>query len=57
MVKDKVDIKSIQTGMGHSRASFTLDRYAHLLDGRDEDTAESLEASNRRAMQDTVKRA
>jgi integrase len=38
------DAKEISERMGHSRVSFTLDRYVHLFPGRQNDTASKLDA-------------
>jgi len=36
--------KSIQTRLGHSSIQVTIDRYGHLMDGLDEQTAVQLDA-------------
>jgi integrase len=36
-LREKVDPKTISTVAGHSRVSFTLDRYAHVMPGMKED--------------------
>jgi len=36
--------KAIQTRLGHSSIQVTIDRYGHLMDGLDDQTADRLDA-------------
>jgi integrase len=48
-----VDIKVISQRLGHSRASFTMDVYAHLMPGQDEEAANRTDAGLGKALQTT----
>ena len=45
MVAANVHPKAIQSRLGHSSISVTLDTYGHLLPSLDEEVADSLEAA------------
>ena len=51
MLKAGVDPKLISARLGHSRTSFTMDVYAHLLPGADETAAERVNESMAAAME------
>jgi integrase len=53
LLKDGVDMKVISKRLGHSRASFTMDTYAHLLPGQDEEAAKRTDAGLRKALKTT----
>lgn len=55
LLKDGVDLKLVSERLGHSRASFTLDQYIHLLPGRDQEAAARVDAALRKAIQETQK--
>jgi hypothetical protein len=40
-----VNVKVVSEALGHSRSSFTLDVYAHVLPGMGEQVAEAIEAA------------
>lgn len=44
MVAAGAGLKEVSTWAGHSSASFTADRYQHVLDGRDDEVADRLDA-------------
>jgi integrase len=48
-----VDAKVISKRLGHSRASFTMDVYAHLMPGQDQEAAVRLDARLQKAMDAT----
>jgi integrase len=50
LLKAGVDPKVISKRLGHSRASFTMDVYAHLLPGQDEEASLRVDAALRQAM-------
>jgi len=50
LLSSGVDPKVISERLGHSRASFTMDVYAHLLPGRDEEASARIDAALRKAM-------
>lgn len=43
LIKNGVDIKTVQTRLGHSTAALTLDTYAHAVPEKDEEAAEAFE--------------
>lgn len=43
LIKNGVDIKTVQTRLGHSTAAHTLDIYAHAVPEKDEEAAEAFE--------------
>ena len=55
LLRDGVDLKLVSERLGHARASFTLDRYVHLLPGRDQEAAERIDVSLRKAIEETRK--
>ena len=55
LLADGIDLKLVSERLGHSRASFTLDRYVHLLPGRDQEAAERIDVSMRKAIEETRK--
>jgi integrase len=54
LLREGVDLKVISKRLGHSRASFTMDVYAHLMPGQDEEAAGRLEKLYRKAMEGTT---
>ena len=40
MLGNGIDVKTVQTGLGHSRASVTLDQYAHAIPANDKAAAD-----------------
>ena len=55
LLKDGVDAKVISKRLGHARASFTIDVYAHLMPGQDEEAAKRTDAGLRRALAATAR--
>lgn len=55
LLEDGIDLKLVSERLGHSRASFTLDRYIHLLPGRDQEAATRIDTSLRAAIAETRK--
>jgi integrase len=53
MLADGVDIKTVSARLGHSKASFTLDQYIHLLPGQDEEAANRTDATMGKALEET----
>ena len=51
MLRNGVDIKEVSMGPGHSKASFTLAQYCHLLPGQDEEAARRVSAVMRKALE------
>ena len=51
LLDEGADIKLISERLGHSKTSFTLDVYGHLLPGRDEEAARRIDASLRAAIE------
>ena len=54
MIAAGVNLKALQTFMGHASITITLDRYGHLLPGPEAEAAELLDryvAGNRRTPQ------
>lgn len=51
LLKAGVDAKVISQRLGHSRASFTMDVYAHLMPGQDQEAAKRTDAGLRKAME------
>ena len=45
-----VDIKAVSERLGHSRASFTLAQYCHLLPGQDHEAARRIEEMLQKAI-------
>ena len=39
-----VNAKALSTSMGHSTIAFTLDKYGHLMPGKEDDAADLLDA-------------
>lgn len=50
-----VDIKAVSERLGHSRASFTLAQYCHMLPGQDQEAARRIEETLQKAMADAKK--
>lgn len=48
---DGVDIKTVSSRLGHSKASFTLAQYCHLMPGQDQEAAARTDARLRRALE------
>jgi integrase len=55
LLKNGVDPKVISKRLGHSRASFTMDVYAHLMPGQDEEAAKRIDTALRRALETTAR--
>jgi integrase len=51
LIKNGADMKVLSKRLGHSRTSFTMDVYAHLLPGQDEEAAARFDAALRRAIE------
>lgn len=51
LIKAGVDMKTVSTRLGHSRTSFTMDRYVHAMPGQDEEAAKRTDAGLRKAME------
>lgn len=49
LLRNGVDPKVISERLGHSKVSFTLDRYAHLLPGMQEEAASKIDAAMKAA--------
>jgi intergrase/recombinase len=54
LLKAGVDAKVISKRLGHSRASFTMDVYAHLMPGQDEEAAKRIDAGFGKALKTTA---
>ncbi|MBA2446985.1 MAG: site-specific integrase [Chloroflexi bacterium] len=48
-----VSVKALSTRVGHASVAFTLDRYAHALEGGDRDVADAVELAIRTAREQT----
>jgi integrase len=48
-------MKVISKWLGHSRASFTMDVYAHLMPGQDAEAARRTDAGLRKALKTTAR--
>ena len=48
---DGVDIETVSSRLGHSKASFTLAQYCHLMPGQDQEVAARTDARLRRALE------
>jgi integrase len=55
LLKAGVDAKVISKRLGHSRASFTMDVYAHLMPGQDEEAAKRIDAGFGKALKTTAR--
>jgi integrase len=55
LLKEGIDIKMVSKRLGHSKTAFTLDTYAHILPGQDEEAARRVEAILSRAIDGTRK--
>ena len=53
MLSGGVDIKTVSARLGHSRASFTLQQYCHLLPGTDQEAARRVDVVLRKAIEQT----
>jgi integrase len=53
LLSNGVDLKEVGHRLGHSRASFTLDTYVHLLPGQDQGAAQRVDTILRSAIQRT----
>jgi integrase len=51
MLRNGVDIKEVSVRLGHSKASFTLTQYCHLLPGQDEEAARRVDTVRRKALE------
>lgn len=52
-LRNGVDVKEVGDRLGHSRASFTLDTYVHLLPGPDKEVARRVDRVLRKAIEKT----
>jgi integrase len=52
-LRNGVDLKEVGDRLGHSRASFTLDTYVHLLPGQDQEVARRVDSVLRKAIEKT----
>ena len=50
-LRDGVDIKTVSSRLGHSKASFTLEQYCHLMPGQDQEAAARTDARLRKALE------
>lgn len=57
MLRNGVDLKEVSARLGHSKASFTLTQYCHLLPGQDQEAARRVDAVLRKAMSEVGKAA
>lgn len=57
LVRAGVDIKAVSERLGHSKAGFTLNTYAHLRPGQDDEAAKRIETGLRKAMDQARKSA
>jgi len=55
LLKNGVDAKVISKRLGHARASFTMDVYAHLMPGQDGEAAKRTDAGLRKALEATTR--
>ncbi len=53
LLKAGVDLKEVQMRLGHSKASFTLSTYMHLLPGADQEAARRVDVVLRKAIEQT----
>jgi hypothetical protein len=53
LLKAGVDLKEGQMRLGHSKASFTLSTYVHLLPGADQEAARRVDIVLRKAIEQT----
>ncbi len=53
MLRAGVDLKEVSARLGHSKASFTLTQYCHLLPGQDHEAARRVDAVLRKAIEQT----
>lgn len=53
LLKAGVDLKEVQMRLGHSKASFTLSTYVHLLPGADQEAARRVDIVLRKAIEQT----
>ncbi len=53
LLKAGVDLKEVQLRLGHSKASFTLSTYVHLLVGADQEAARRVDIVLRKAIEQT----
>jgi integrase len=57
MLADGVDIETVSKRLGHSRASFTLAQYCHMLPGQDQEAARRIDETLQKAMGEVQKAA
>ena len=50
MLRQRVPLKTVQQRLGHANASITLNTYAHMLPGDDEEAAELIDKRLREAI-------
>jgi hypothetical protein len=51
-----VDLKAVSERLGHSRASFTLTQYCHMLPGQDHESARRVDALLRKALEENKRK-
>jgi len=51
MLADGVDLKTVSVRLGHSKASFTLTQYCHMLPGQDGEAARRVDTVLRKALE------
>jgi integrase len=51
MLADGVDLKTVSVRPGHSKASFTLTQYCHMLPGQDGEAARRVDTVLRKALE------
>jgi integrase len=50
-LRDGVDIKTVSSRLGHSKASFTLSQYCHLMPGQDQEAAVRTDTRMRKSIE------
>lgn len=53
LLRAGIDIKMVSPRLGHSKTAFTLDTYAHILPGQDEEAARRVDDRLSRALEET----
>ena len=54
LLRDGIDAKVISRRLGHSRASFTMDVYAHVMPGADDEAARRTDLHYEQAIANTI---
>ncbi len=55
LLRDGVDVKEVIARLGHARAGFTLNTYAHWLPGQDQEAARRVDIVLRKAIENARK--